>query len=232
MLFQSSNAQHPFVSKTIQQLKSGTANWEVMQTMIHRLRDVKARFLATEREKKKVEGAARPRVTPQPAPKRNVHAVKPPAPKPPLSVPEEEDNTGTMILRANTEGNENHSVTSPPLHRALPESGHPPIAREPNTAPSQQPPGVIMLNAQAAALKSKPRSNLSPPVLQNPVKPLVQLSPNESKLRPNLPHSSVQQLRNQSPVDTCTSILLPKILPLPVQRPKNNMVAMRVWGDG
>ena len=170
MMLRSSHAQHPFVSKTIQQLKSGTADWEVMQTMIHRLRDVKARFLTTEREKKKAENAARPRVAPQPVPKPSVHAVKPPVVKPPVSVPEEEDNTGTMIMRASTAGSENHSVTSHSLHRAPSESSHPTHApREPNTAPSQQPPGVIMLNSQAAVLKSKPRSNLSPPVLQSPV---------------------------------------------------------------
>ena len=34
------------------------------------------------------------------------------------------------------------------------------------------------------------------------------------------------------PVDTCTSLLLPKIPPLPVQRPKNNMVGVRVRADG
>ena len=233
MMLRSSHAQHPFVSKTIQQLKSGTADWEVMQTMIHRLRDVKARFLTTEREKKKAENAARPRVAPQPVPKPSVHAVKPPVVKPPVSVPEEEDNTGTMIMRASTEGSENHSVTSHSLHRAPSESSHPTHApREPNTSPSQQPPGVIMLNSQAAVLKSKPRSNLSPPVLQSPVKPLAQPSPSESKLRPNLPHSPVQHLRSQTPVDTCTSLLLPKIPPLPVQRPKNNMVGVRVRADG
>lgn len=233
MMLRLSNAQHPFVSKTIQQLKSGTAYWEVMQTMIHRLRDVKARFLTTEREKKKAESAARPRVAPQPVPKPNVYAVKPPVVKPPVSVPEEEDNTGTMIMRSSTEGSENHSVTSHSLHRAQSENSHPMHApREPNTAPSQQPPGVIMLNSQAAVLKSKPRSNLSPPVLQSPVKPLAQPSPSESKLRPNLPHSPVQHLRSQTPVDTCTSLLLPKIPPLPVQRPKNNTVGVRVRDDG